>query len=183
MIFTVKLLQATTSWPKSMRLIGAEVITKVSPCYGKWYEPTTCLENAKPHIRILLDQGARELSDSETCLVVQQDPTCNQHADLKLPQDVAPVLFFAFRTLSEWLHRHTGHSQTVRLPARLAAYNWPNYLLFRQWDSEAPTRSAKAPRVHSVKVLTTLFKRTAFITLPSSSIMPSPMCNSAHHTR
>lgn len=145
MIFTVKLLQATTSWPKSMRLIGAEVITKVSPCYGKWYEPTTCLENAKPHIRILLDQGARELSDSETCLVVQQDPACNQHADLKLPQDVAPVLFFAFRTL--WMasqtHRTFSNGQTSCSTGCLQLTQLPSFQAMGLWSSHKKCKSTK----------------------------------------
>ncbi len=105
-----------------------------------WTYDPSC--KAQRHIRVLQAQGARVrvLSESETYLIVQQDPAYTQHDVLNLPQDVAPAP--AFPPLQYSLIGFTD-AQDKGKWSDLLLHWLPTYdpvaLLIRRIDSEAPT--------------------------------------------
>ena len=139
----------------------AGIITKVGPHFVEWYWTHDPSCKSRRHIRVLQAQGARVLSESETYLIVQQDPAYTLHDVLNLPQDVAPVP--AFSPLQYSLIGFTD-TQDIGKWSDLLLHWLPTFdpiaLLIRRIDSEAPTGGAKAAWVQCVKALTNLQKQT-----------------------
>ncbi len=72
----------------------AGTIFKVGPHSVEWYWCHDTSSTVSRPIRVLLAQGSRELTESETYLIVQNDRAYTLQDILDLPEDVAAVQNF-----------------------------------------------------------------------------------------
>lgn len=81
-------------------------------CVGWYWTEPSC--KTHHHMRVSLAQSARELSEPETYLIMQQDPAYNQDELRNIPQNVDPVSAFCPLQISLRCVSDTGHQQMAR---------------------------------------------------------------------